>query len=524
MDQLLIDDSATAEGPEPATPVVALRGISKHYAGARALEDVSLAIAPGTVHALVGENGAGKSTLGKVIAGSVRPDEGQLFVDGRPVDYASPLDALADGVAAMQQEIALLSRRSVLENVFLGIESTRGGWINERDMRRRFDELRLRVPFTIDPDAIVASLRLADQQKVEVMRAVARNARLIVMDEPTAALSPEEVEGLMIAVRALRERGAAIVYVSHFLNEVLSIADTVTVLRDGRVVATAASEAWDHDSLLQKMLGRSMTRVFPPRADAGERVVLRARGIARANAIDDVSLEVREGEILGIAGLVGSGRSELARALCGVDPRDAGEIEVDGAPVRLDSPRDAMRTGIAMLPESRKDQGLFMKMNTAANITLPRLAEMTRGGILNRRGERRRVDELLARFDIRPATPDSTVSELSGGNQQKALLARWLVRTPKVLIADEPTRGVDIGAKTAIYGILAQLASEGMALIVISSELEEILGLSHRIVVMHRGAIAAEFTADEATEAAVLNAAFGRPQGRANTQEEEQPW
>jgi ABC-type sugar transport system ATPase subunit len=207
-----------------------------------------------------------------------------------------------------------------------------------------------------------------------------------------------------------------------------------------------------------------------------------------------------------------------------VDPRDAGEIEVDGAQVRLDSPRDAMRTGIAMLPESRKDQGLFMKMNTAANITLPRLAEMTRGGILNRRSERRRVDELLARFDIRPATPDSTVSELSGGNQQKALLARWLVRTPKVLIADEPTRGVDVGAKTAIYGILAQLASEGMAVIVISSELEEILGLSHRIVVMHRGAIAAEFTADEATEAAVLNAAFGRPQGRANTQEEEQPW
>ena len=490
-------------------PIVETRGLGKRFAGVQALDDVSLTIPRGVVHALVGENGAGKSTLGKIIAGVHRPDAGELLIEGAPVRYASPRDALADGISAIQQEIALVPARSVLENVFLGRESVRWGAVQRGVMRRRFAELVERVPFDLHPDARVGTLRLADQQKVEVLRAIARAARVIVMDEPTAALTANETESLLGVIRSLREQGTTVVYVSHFLDEVLALADAITVLRNGRIVASGPASGFAHESLVEAMLGRALKQATRRRSEPSDRVVLRARDIRREGVLDGVSLEVRAGEIVGLAGLVGSGRSELARALCGVDRRDGGEVELDGEPLVTRSPAAAIRRGLVMLPESRKDQGLHMALRVRENVTLARLGEVARSGVVRRQTETREVADLLRRLDVRPPSPDIRVSSLSGGNQQKVLFGKWLFRQPKVLIADEPTRGVDVGAKSAIYDLIVDLADNGMGVLVISSEVEEVLALSHRILVMRRGAIAAELSADEATEERIMHAAFG---------------
>lgn len=503
------------EGPNNPQPHVQVRGISKRFGGVEALKDIHLAIKRGSIHGLVGENGAGKSTLGKIISGALRPDEGELVVDNRPVHYASPRDALADGITMIQQEIALVPKRSVLENVYLGIESHRAGVVQDRDIQRRFEELIARSAFDLPAGIPVSDLSVADQKKVEILKAVARNAQLIVMDEPTAALPDNEAAKLIEIVRSLREVGTTIIYVSHFLEEVLSVADTVTVLRNGELIRTAPAKDETPDSLVTAMLGRSMSLTFPPKSfpppDAP--VVFSVRHLSRRGGIEDISFDIHAGEIVGLAGLIGSGRSEVARTIFGADRPDTGVIEMTGQPIKVDSPRDAVRAGIALLPESRKDQGLLMKLLVGHNVSLPHLNTVSHGILVQSRREHRETAELLKYLDVKPPQPAFRVDSLSGGNQQKVLFAKWLFRRPQLLIADEPTHGVDVGAKRAIYKLITTLAEEGMGVLLISSELEEVLGLAHRVLVMRLGKIVTELEDSpdghsSFTEDAVMRAAF----------------
>jgi ABC-type sugar transport system ATPase subunit len=495
---------------ETADPYVELDGIGKRYGGVVALSGIDLRIERGSIHGLVGENGAGKSTLGKIIGGVINPDAGQLRVLGRAVSYHAPRQALDDGITVIAQEISLVPDRTVIENVFLGNEPARMGFVSARRLRDRYADLNERAGFDLPPGATVATLRLADQQKVEILRALARQARLIVMDEPTSSLSAGEASKLFEIIRRLNRSGTTVVYVSHFLQELLAIADTVTVLKDGRHVRTSAAADESPESLVTGMLGRSLEVSFPPRhpppKDAP--VVLEVEGLRRGRAVRGVSFSVRRGEIVGLAGLVGSGRSETARLIFGADRRDAGDVWMDGSRLRIRTPRDAVRHGIAMLPESRKDAGLVMGRSVVENVSLPHLAQLGRGRVLIPEGrERAEVGAVLAKVDVRAPDPAALVASLSGGNQQKVVFAKWLFRRPRLLIADEPTRGVDVGAKRAIYDLIAALAADGMAVLLISSDLEEVLGLAHRTIVMRAGEVVAELGAD-ATEEAVMAAAF----------------
>jgi rhamnose transport system ATP-binding protein len=490
---------------------VEVRGIGKRYGAARALDDVSVVIEPGEIHALVGENGAGKSTLGKIIGGAVRPDDGELLIDGESVRLHSPREAIRHGISLIEQEFALAPDLSVLDNVFLGVELGQRGMLDRGAQRERFAELAERIDFTPDPSTRVRALRTAEQQKVEVLRALVRDARLIVMDEPTAALTRAEADRLLDITRDLRRDGVTVIFVSHFLGDVLALCDTVTVLKDGRHVQTTPAADETHETLVTAMLGRSVDVQFPPRAQrpAEGEPVLRVQGLTRAPAFRDVSLEVHRGEIVGLAGLVGSGRSEIARAIFGADQPESGTIEIDGRRVHLRSPKSGIRQGIAMLPESRKDQGLVMMRSVVENVTMAHISEVAGRSVLRRRQERTLVDGMLKRVDARTASPTLPVSSLSGGNQQKVALAKWLVKTPRVLIADEPTRGVDVGAKRAIYELLTELAEQGLAVLLISSEIEEVLGLAHRVLVVRAGRIVGEFDGAEADEEVVMRAAFG---------------
>ncbi|HEY7691227.1 MAG TPA: sugar ABC transporter ATP-binding protein [Gaiellaceae bacterium] len=498
-------------------PHVRAESVSKRFGGVHALRGVDLEIARGSIHALVGENGAGKSTLAKILAGVHRPDDGTIAVGGRPVDYRSPRDALADGITIITQEPTVVPHRSVQENVFLGVEGGRGGLLDQRRTGRRFAQLVERTGIELPPRALPRTLTVADQQKVEILRAIARDASLFIMDEPTSALTADESERLFELIRSLRSRGATIVYVSHFLQEVLSLADTVTVLRDGSVVRTAPAAEETPERLVAAMLGRTLDLAFPnktpPPADAP--VVLSVRGLSRAPAVVDVSLEIRAGEILGLAGLIGSGRSEVARAIFGADRATAGTIELDGRLIRPRSPRAGVRNGIVMLPEDRKRQGLLMLRSLVENVTLPHLDEVSHAGVIQHRREASRTSELISALDVRTRSNRAPVSSLSGGNQQKVLFARWLFERPRVFVADEPTRGVDVGAKRAIYELIQSLAAEGIAILLISSEHEEILGLAHRVLVMRAGRIVAELDQETMSEDAVLHAAFATGEGAA---------
>jgi rhamnose transport system ATP-binding protein len=505
------DPAAVEEGSRsPARPFLELRGISKHFGGVHAVADASLTLAPAAVHGLVGENGAGKSTLGKIVAGALVPDAGEILLEGEPVRFHSPREALAAGIALIAQEIALVPKATVAGNVLLGIEPSSAGLLHPRELRRRFTELNERTGFRLDPGARVESLRVADQQKVEILRAIARDARLIVMDEPTAALTRDESERLVDVVRQLAASGTAVVFVSHYLDEVLAVCDTVTIMRNGHIIRTTPTVQETRQTLVQAMVGRELTLEYPdktaPPDDAP--VVLEAVGLTRARVLDNVSVSLRAGEIVGIAGLVGSGRTELVRTLIGVDREDGGDVRLDGRPVRLRGARQAARHGIVMLPEDRKKQGLVMIRPVRENMTLASLGDLATAGVVRRRREETRTHELARDFDVRARSLEAAVTTLSGGNQQKALFAKWLARTPRVLLADEPTRGVDVGAKRQIHELIVRLAREGMAVLLISSELEEVLGLSHRVLVMRRGRVVAEYGSADATMDRVLTAAF----------------
>jgi rhamnose transport system ATP-binding protein len=500
------------DGQREADAHVELRGITKQFGGVQALNDVSLTIGRGTVHALVGENGAGKSTLGKVISGVVVPDGGELLVGGERVAYRSPHDALRDGITMIAQELALVPTRTVIENIFLGVESSRGGVVQPRSMRKRYASLCEEVGFEVPPNATVSSLPIGEQQKVEILRAIAREAKVIVMDEPTAALDLEETNRLLAAIKSLRSRGTTIVYVSHFLSEVLALADVVTVLREGNHVRTGPASEETPEQLVTAMLGRKFDVVFPTKAYPEEDapVVLSVRNLSSPPRVRDVSFDVRAGEIVGLAGLIGSGRSEACQAIFGARPAESGEIVLNGEPRNPQSPREAVRNGIAMLPEDRKGQGLHMSRSVTGNITLPHLNHVSKLGVIARGRERHSAGQLIERLDVRARRGGATrVATLSGGNQQKVLFAKWLYSSPQVLITDEPTRGVDIGAKHAIYGLIHGLAKKGTAVIVISSEVEEILGLAHRVFVMREGRTVLELNTRDSSEEDVVHAAFG---------------
>jgi simple sugar transport system ATP-binding protein/ribose transport system ATP-binding protein len=492
-------------------PHLSCRGLSKRYGATQALAEVDLEVERGSIHALVGENGAGKSTLGKIIAGVVQPDSGSMELSGRPVHFGSPRQALESGVTIIAQELSLVPARSVLENVFLGIESSRGPWVMRHALVRRYADLTESVGIFVDPAATVGRLGVSDQQKVEILRALARKAELIVMDEPTARLSKKETQALAATMRSLSERGTTFVFVSHFLDEVRGLADTITIMRDSRVVRTSPSAAETHDSLIVAMTGRPLDMTFPhkvpPAPDAP--VVLDVSGLTSAGRFSDVSFSVRKGEIVALAGLVGAGRSDVAHAIYGAVGVDSGTMRINDADHRPSSPRSGLRAGVALIPESRKDQGLVLDRSVSDNITLPYLREVERFGLISGRAENTVAEERSARAGVKAESVQANVRTLSGGNQQKVLFARTLVRQPVVLVADEPTRGVDVGAKRAIYDLIVDLAAQGMAVLVVSSELEEVLGLAHRVVVMHEGRVVASLDGFAATEESIMQAAFG---------------
>ncbi len=506
---LIVPDAVNLQGAH-----VELRDISKSFGGTRALEGVSLTVGRGSIHALVGENGAGKSTLGKIIAGALAPDRGQLLLDGEPVRFHSPRDAIARGVILIAQELAIVPSLTVEQNVFLGVEPRQAGFQNRRGLRRKYAELAASVGFELDGDANAGSLRTADQQKVEILRALCRNAQLIVMDEPTAALSRPDVEALHKVIRQLARDGTTVVLVSHFLNEVLELADEVTILRDGRLVQTVPAGGQTEESLMAAMLGRSFDATFPAKhsAAADAPVVLSVRDLV-APGVNGVSFDLRAGEILGLAGLVGAGRTEVARAIYRANRVSGGTVSVagegTGTVALTGTPRAVMRAGVAMIPESRKEQGLLLTRSVLENVSLANLTAVSTAGLVRPGPERRTARGVLTRVDVRGTGPGQVVSALSGGNQQKLLFGRSLLRDPRVLIADEPTRGVDVGAKRAIYELLTSLTGGGLGVLLISSDVEEILGLAHRVLVMRGGRVAAELTGDEVTEAAILGAAFG---------------
>lgn len=480
--------------------------VSKAFSGVRALKRVSFELREAEVHALVGENGAGKSTLIKIVAGAETLDAGTLTVGGHVVRHMTPATAKALGIAVIYQQPALFPDLTVSENIALSLEP--------RTLWRRVDwrardalagELLQRVGASIDPQRLVATLTMPEQQLVEIAKALGVDARILFMDEPSASLTEREVERLFAVIDRLRQAGVGIVYISHRLDEIFRVADRVTVLRDGESVATRDRTALDRAELIHLMVGRELSAVFPKRQVALGDVVFEVRGLTtRAAGVHDVSFSVRRGEILGIAGLVGSGRTELAESIFGLLERDAGDMVIGGAPLQVASPRDAIAAGIAYVPEDRRRHGVVLDMPITSNTSLANLRAVARRGIINRRIERSAAERYVDRLRIRAASVFQDVGTLSGGNQQKVAVARWLATAPTVLMLDEPTQGVDIGAKSEMHALMQDLAERGLAIIMISSELPEILGMSDRILVMRKGRIAGELSRAEATQQKIL--------------------
>ena len=496
--------------PEPAEPLVVVDGLRKSFPGVQALRDARLVLLPGEVHALVGENGAGKSTLIKALAGVHRPDAGEIRIGGAAVDIRSPLESRALGVAVIHQELALVPHLTVSENVFLGRERARFGFVRRQDERRATRDLLARLGSEIDPDARCGSLSVAEQQLVEIARAVGVGARVLVMDEPTAALTDREAERLFAVVAEMTGRGIGVVYVSHRLDEVFRLADRITVMRDGAWVATRRTDGFTRAGLIEAMVGRPLDQEFPKVVATPGAVRLSVRGLARPPRVRGVSFDVRAGEVVGLTGLVGAGRTETARLIFGADRKTAGTVEIDGVPAEIRSPRDAVRRGIALLTEDRKGQGLVLGMGAGANVTLASLGRLARAGVVDRRAEREAFERHRTALQMRVSGPDQPAGTLSGGTQQKVVLAKWLQADASIFILDEPTRGVDVGAKAEIYGLINGLAAAGKAVLLISSELPEVLGMSDRVLVMHEGRIAGELPPSASPEA-VMALATGRP-------------
>jgi len=506
------------------TPTIAVRvrGVAKSFGGTRILDNINVEIAAGTCHALVGENGAGKSSLGKIIGGYYTPDEGEVEILGARVARFSPRDALALGVAMIHQELQLAPELNVVQNVFLGRESHRGGILVGGDMAR-FEALEKTCDFGIHPLTKVAGLRIAERQKVEIMRAIARDAQIIIMDEPTSSLTEDEADRLHDVIRRLKSQGKTVIYVSHFLDHILANCDNVTIMRDGKVVRTSPMAGETKQTLVDSMLGQAAEILWPalPAAPATTQLpVAELRNVSTDTGLSDISLTVRPGEIVGLIGLVGSGRTEVARAMFGADRITGGEYLIEGTPkqTRLNV-RDAVAAGIALVPEDRRKQGLVLTQPTRFNVSLGTLGRISRFGILNRGAELKQTRDMIEHFGIVPGAIDGRVARYSGGNQQKVLLSKWAVARPKLLILDEPSRGVDIGARRRIHDFIVDMAGQGVGVLLISSELEEVINLSHRCYLLSDGRIFGEEPASALTVESALHRVFLEQNSQRNRQE-----
>lgn len=494
-----------------AHPVLAVRGAIQTFGPVIALSNGHIELRAGEIHALVGENGAGKSTLVKIMAGLYRPSGGVLELDGSPVNFASVAESKAAGISVIYQEPTLFSDLSVAENLFIGRQPrNRLGLIDHRRMASEAAELFAQLGVSIDPARQAEGLSIADQQLIEIAKAIALKARVLIMDEPTAALSGNEVHQLFTVARRLRDQGAALLFISHRMDEVFELCDRVTVMRDGAHVATHPLAEVDEAQLVSEMVGRSIEELFPKTAAELGQTILTVTGLTREPAFRDVSFTVRSGEIVGIAGLVGAGRSEVARCIFGIDRASSGTVSLAGRELRNGDPADAIRAGIAFVPEDRRKQGLVMPLGVQDNLVLPSRSKVTRLGFMDPKRERALSTDWVARLQVKTASLGQAVSTLSGGNQQKVVLGKWLATSPRLLIIDEPTRGIDVGTKSEVHRLLSQLAGEGMAILMISSELPEVLGMADRILVMCEGRLTAGFTRAQASPEAVMQAATTR--------------
>jgi ribose transport system ATP-binding protein len=495
--------------------LVEMRGITKTFPGVLALDDVSFECLAGEVHALVGENGAGKSTLMKILAGVYQPDSGSILIDGESVRLASPHDAQLHRVSIIYQELNLLPDLNVAENVFLGREPHgRLGMIDDDEQADKARQILARLGVDIDPRTKLGRLSVAQRQMVEIAKALSLNARIVIMDEPSAALGGRDLEYLFRVIKALKEQGVGVIYISHRIAEIFEVADRVTVFKDGRVVGTFPVAEIDRPALVRMMIGRSFSETFPPRRSTAGEEVLHIEGLRVGERLRDIRLTARRGEVVGISGLVGAGRTELAQAIFGTRRIDAGEIRVAGKKVSLRTPRQALRHKIGYLTEDRNAEGLVMGQTVTENAALPSLGMRQRWGIVNRKREREVVQATTQDLQLRAPSLSADVENLSGGNRQKVVLAKWLISGPELIIFDEPTRGIDVGAKAEIWQLMRDLADRGKAVVMISSELPEIVGMSDRVYVMHRGEIVGELRGEEATEEKVMMlATYGKSDG-----------
>jgi len=489
-------------------PILEMRNISKAFGGVQALSEVSFSCRKGKVHALVGENGAGKSTLIKILAGAYQADSGEIVFKSRRYAGFTAREAMAAGISIIYQELNLVQFMTVSENIFLGREpQSRLGIIDARRMAKETADLLGRLHVRLSPSAEIGELTVASQQMVEIAKALSQNADLIVMDEPSAILAGQELESLFATIRSLTDEGVTVIYISHRLNEVFEIADDVTVLKDGRVVGAQPIAEVTRARLIQMMVGRPLEEVFPRARRSRGAPVLTATNVTTERLPHPASLTLYEGEILGLAGMVGAGRTEAARALFGADALRSGQIVLKDTPIRPQSPKEAVEAGLALVPEDRKTQGLFLDQSIRTNITLSSLNKLTRFGVIQSGRETETVERVRRELSIAMASPELEAQHLSGGNQQKVVLAKWLQTSPSVIIFDEPTRGVDVGAKFEIYALMRELAERGVAILMISSDLIEILGMSDRILVMHERRIVAELARDEASEERIIELA-----------------
>ncbi|HEY5743563.1 MAG TPA: sugar ABC transporter ATP-binding protein [Terrimicrobiaceae bacterium] len=494
------------------SPLLQLKGITKSFQAVRALRGVSFDLFAGEVHALLGENGAGKSTLIKVITGAHQPDGGSIEVEGEPVERLDPASARAKGIAAIYQQPALFPDLSVAENVALGLEvPSATGRVRWAERKTRAEELLKRVGAQIDADTEVRKLSMPEQQLVEIARSLGAGARILIMDEPTSSLTQKEVHLLYAVVRDLRAQGVGVIYISHRMEEIFALADRVTVLRDGESIATQDTKGMNEATLIKLMVGREVSTLYPPSESSPADVRLALRGIGcKTSGVHDVNLDLRAGEVVGFAGIVGAGRTELARVLFGITPADTGTISLDGKSVTIGSPREAVEHGIGYVPEDRRRHGVILEMPIASNITMSIHPTFFPGTWLRFRAERDFASSYVRDLGVKTPSPDVPGASLSGGNQQKVSLARWLATRPKVLILDEPTQGVDVGAKSEIHKIIRRLTKEGLAVMMISSDLAEVLGMSDRIAVMHNGTIVREFAKEDAEAHKVMASALGQ--------------
>lgn len=487
-----------------------MRKITKSYGGVRALHNVDFQLKEGEIHALVGENGAGKSTLIKILGGAVQKDSGEILLEDYPVDIFNPAIAHQHGIRVIYQELILSPGLSVAENIFAGRYPTiYRVFLDRKRMYREADNLLHPFNLQLDLKKSVGELSVAQQQLVEIAKALSRKAKILVMDEPSAVLTPTELEHLFKLVRRLKEQNVSIIYISHRLEEIFELADRVTVLRDGMVIDCKEKKELDKPALIRMMVGRSLGQDYPPRRNQFGPDVLEVSNLSRKNILKDISFHLRKGEILGIAGLVGAGRTELAQVLFGATSFDKGTIKINGSYKNINKPKSAIKSNIAFAPEDRKKQGLLLNMPIASNITITYLKRLLRMGFISTRLENQITQGIVNQLDIRTSSIALSAGQLSGGNQQKVVLGKWLNTNAKIFLLDEPTRGIDVGAKAQIYALLDKLVREGAAILMISSELPEILGMSDRILVMHEGKITGEFTGGKATEEEILTCATG---------------